>query len=53
MNSTVHTTSRLTPSQLVFGRDALLNMSFEADWQHIKELEPKLVTQNNERENAK
>jgi len=31
MNSTVHTTSRPTPSQSVFGRDALLNVSFEAN----------------------
>jgi hypothetical protein len=23
--------------QLVFGRDTLLNISFEADWQYIKE----------------
>jgi len=37
MNSTVHTTSRATPSQLVFGWGALLNVSFEADWQHIEE----------------
>ena len=29
----VHTTTRATPAQLVFGRDALLNISFEADWQ--------------------
>jgi len=33
MNSTVHTTSRATRSQLVCGRDALLNVSFEANWQ--------------------
>jgi len=52
MSSTVHTTSRATPSQLVFGRDALLNVSFKADWQYIKELKQKLITQNNKRENA-
>jgi len=54
MNSTVHTTSRATLSQLVFGRDALLNVSFKADWQHIasKERKQKLITQNNKRENA-
>jgi len=54
MNSTVHasTTSRATKSQLVFGRDALLNVPFEADWQHIEEQKQKLVTQNNKRENA-
>jgi len=52
MNSTVHTTSRATPSQLVFGRNALLNVSFEANWQHIKEQKQKLITQNNKCENA-
>jgi len=52
VNSTVHTTSRATPSQLVFGQDAPLNVSFEADRQHIKEQKQMLVTQNNKRENA-
>ena len=53
MRSTVHTTTRATPSQLVFNRDAILNTLFEADWQCIKEREQKLVLQNNQRENAK
>ena len=52
VNSTVHTTSRATPSQQAFGWDALLNVSFEADWQHIEEQKQKLITQNNQRENA-
>jgi hypothetical protein len=29
----VHTATRATPTQLVFGRNALLNISFKADWQ--------------------
>jgi len=37
MNSTVHTTARATPSQLVFGCDAMLNATFQADWQFIRE----------------
>jgi len=53
MNSTVHTTARATPSQLVFGRDAMLNATFQADWQFIKEQKQRLIIQNNERENAK
>ena len=53
MNATVHTTSRATPSQLVFGRDAILNVSFEADWQFIKDRKQKLILHNNKRENAK
>jgi len=52
MNSTVHTTSRATPSQLAFGHDELLNLSFEACWQHIEDRKQKLITQNNKRENA-
>ena len=40
------------PAQLVFGRDAILNVSFEANWQCVKEREQKLILQNNARENA-
>ena len=52
MRSTVHTTTRATPTQLVFGRDAILNVSFEANWQYIKDRKQKLILQNNARENA-
>ena len=48
----VHTTTRATPMQLVFGRDALLNISFEADWQYIKERKQRRILQNNKRENS-
>ena len=51
MRATVHTTTRATPCQLVFGRDAMLNVSFEADWQYIKDRKQKLIVQNNQREN--
>ena len=50
-NSTVHTTLRATPTQLVFGRDAMLNVSFQADWEYIKERKQKMILQNNRREN--
>ena len=49
----VHTTTRATPTQLVFGRDALLNISFEADWQCIKAREQHRIVQNNKAENMK
>jgi transposase InsO family protein len=52
MRSLVHTTTRATPTQLVFGRDAMFNVSFEADWQYIKERKQRLILQNNKRENA-
>jgi len=41
------------PTQLVFHRDAMLNASFQADWQFIKERKQRLILQNNKRENAK
>ena len=53
MRATVHTTTRATPMQLVFGRDAIHNVRFQADWQYIKERRQRLIVQNNERENAK
>ena len=53
VRSLVHTTTRATPTQLVFGRDALLNISFVADWQYIKERKQHRILQNNKRENAR
>ena len=52
MRATVHTTTRATPSQLVFSRDAMHNVGFKADWQYIKDRKQKLILQNNKRENA-
>ena len=51
--ATVHTTLGATPSQLVFGRDAILNAAFEADWGLIKQRKKELIAKNNERENSK
>ena len=51
MRATVHTTSRATPSQLVFNRDAMHNVGFRADWKYIKDRKQKLILQNNKREN--
>jgi transposase InsO family protein len=53
MRATVHTTTRATPMQLVFGRDAIHNVRFQADWQYIKERKQRLIVQNNDRENSK
>jgi len=53
MNSAVHATAGATPTQSVFGREAMLNASFQADCQFIKEQKQRLVIQNNKRENAK
>ena len=51
--STVHTTLQATPMQLVFGRDAMLNIQFEADWQYIKKRKQEIIDKNNQRENSK
>lgn len=51
--ATVHTTLKATPMQLVFGRDAILNTTFEANWKYIKDRKQRLIDQNNARENAK
>ena len=53
VRATYHTTLQATPAQLVFGRDAILNTMFEANWNLIRERKQKLIQQNNERENAK
>jgi hypothetical protein len=53
MRATIHTTTQATPAQLVFHRDVMHNVRFEADWQYIKERKQRLIHQNNKRENAK
>jgi len=53
MRATVHTTNRATPTQLVFNRDAIHNVRFEADWKYIKERKQRRIRQNNAKENAK
>ena len=49
----MHNTNRATPTQLVFGRDAILNIQHEADWHFIKERKQKLSNINNTNENKK
>jgi RNase H-like domain found in reverse transcriptase/Integrase zinc binding domain/Reverse transcriptase (RNA-dependent DNA polymerase) len=53
VRATYHTTLQATPAQLVFGRDAILNIRFEANWNYIKEQKQKLIHKNNKAENAK
>ena len=43
VQATVHTTMRASPSQLVFGRDAILNIRHQADWAFIKDWKEKLI----------
>ena len=52
LRATYHTTTQATPMQLVFGRDAILNVQFQADWKYIKDRKQKLINLNNTRENS-
>ena len=51
LRATYHTTLQASPAQLVFGRDAILNTRFEADWHLIKQRKQRLINENNKREN--
>ena len=51
VRATYHTTLEATPSQLEFGRDAILPMQHQADWSYIKNKKQKLINNNNVREN--
>ena len=52
-HATIHTTLNASPSQLVFGRDAILNTRFEANWETIRQRKQARIDYNNKRENAK
>ena len=47
LRATYHTTLKATPSQLVFGRDAITNIMFEANWEEIKAQKQKQIKDNN------
>ena len=53
IKSTYHTTLKATPMQLVFGRDAILNTKFEANWEMIRKNKQRRIKYNNEQENKK
>jgi hypothetical protein len=53
VRATYHTTLQATPMQLVFGRDAILNIKFEANWDYIKKRKQDLIDYNIKRENKK
>ena len=52
VRSTFHTTLRNTPGQLVFGRDMILNVKHEANWEYIRARKQKIIEKNNKAENA-
>ena len=53
VRSTFHTTLQNTPGQLVFGRDMILNVKHEANWEYIRSRKQKIIEKNNKAENAK
>jgi hypothetical protein len=53
VQSTFYTTLQNTPGQLVFGRDMILNIKHEANWEYIRARKQNIVLKNNKAENAK
>ena len=53
IRTTVGTTTEKSPMQLVFGRDAILNIKHTADWNRIKKSKQPLIKQNNIQEISK
>ena len=53
VRATVHTTLQASPSQLVFGRDHVLNIKYQANWKQIKDRKQRIINKNNEIENKK
>ena len=53
IRSTIHTTTKATPMQLVFGRDSIMNIQHLADWRYIATEKQKLINKNTMRENKK
>ena len=51
LRATVHTTTRHTPAQLVFGRDSILNTRHEVNWKLIKKRKQALMSKRNQRKN--
>ena len=49
IRSKVHTTTQHTPSQIVFGRDVILNIKQEAKWQLIKQHKQALLNKSNQK----
>ena len=51
VRATYHTTLDATPTQLVFGRDAILPIRYQPDWELIQNNKRKRIELNNMREN--
>jgi hypothetical protein len=51
MRSTFHKTLQPSPGQLVFGRDMIHDVRFQANWDRIKNNKQKTIASSNKREN--
>ena len=46
LRATYHTTLQASPTQLVFGRDAILNTKFVADWHLIRKHKQRIINES-------
>ena len=53
VQATYHTKLQAIPSQLVFGRDTILNVQFKANWNLIHCNKQWNIQKNNRKENSK
>ena len=53
VRATYHTTLQASPMQIVFGRDAILNIKHVADWEHIRQHKQLQINHNNKQENMR
>ena len=53
VRATVHTTLQATQTQLVFGRDAILNIPHIDNWWYIQDRKQRIIRQSNRHENMK
>ena len=52
VRATYQTTLQESPMQLVFGRDAILNIKHVADWEHIRQRKQFQINDNNKKKHA-
>jgi hypothetical protein len=52
LRATLHTRMRAAPMQLIYSRDAIHNIRFEANWQCIKARQQRIIRHNNKSENT-
>ena len=53
VRSTYHTPLQASPTQLVFGRGAILNIKHVSNWEHILQHKYEQINRNNKRKNMR